>query len=95
MWCVKWLWWFRDWLQVAEGTGAGSGCGGGPGKEGLTQGVSPGLVYTGSRPGRRSRRREAKTDRNMACLRRLLPPCETCSPLMEAPVLVVTGTRPA
>ena len=39
--------------------------------------------------------REAKADRNMARLSLLLPPWETCSPLMEEPDLLVTGARPA
>ena len=38
--------------------------------------------------------REAKADRNMARLRRLLPAWETCSPLIEDPDLLVTGARP-
>ena len=40
-------------------------------------------------------RSEAKADRNMARLSLLLPPWETCSPLMEESDLLVTGARPA
>ena len=36
-----------------------------------------------------------RAEANMARLSLLLPPWETCSPLMEEPDLLVTGARPA
>ena len=52
--------WFCGWLRVVEGVVADQGVQGrdaavGQGEDGLAQGVCPGLVCAGSRPGRRGR----------------------------------------
>ena len=55
-----------------------------------------GCVCAGSRPERRgAERSEATAEGSMARLSLLLPPWETCSPLIEEPDLLVTGARPA
>lgn len=76
---------------------AGSGCGGGPGRgrPGLKRFVLVAFALVVGLRGGGAERSEATAEGSMARLSLLLPPWETCSPLIEEPDLLVTGARPA